>query len=101
MEKISLLRSRHEQLAESISRYEAKVARQASQLDEMNRSRGGHRLDDYQNDWKDSRKSGRVSGYSTEDLRREEEETRELEEKTKGLEDRVSGIEKDLGGLMR
>ena len=100
MEKISLLRSRHEQLAESIAKYEAKVAKQASLLDEMNRSRDGHELNDHRDDHSSSYRSGGAI-YSAEDLRREEEETRELEEKTRGLEDRVSGMERDLGGLMR
>ena len=100
MEKISVLRSRHEQLAESIMKYESKVAKQAALLNEMNYSRDDHGLEAFQGGYNDSKKAGRVF-HSAEDLRQEEEEIRELEEKAKGLEERVSGMERDLGGLMR
>ncbi|KAK5738576.1 hypothetical protein LTR17_005912 [Elasticomyces elasticus] len=100
-DKIAALRERHRELTANIAHYEDRVARNAQELQLMNRpsSRGGYRDDD-ENLGKEAEV---VEGpaMTREDLRREEEEVRELERKKKGLEERVSGMERDLGGLAR
>jgi hypothetical protein len=95
-EKIATLRARHEKLATSITRYEALVSKQASQLDRLNKPKDYDEPDGI--DFYESKGTPKITAK---DLRKEEEELRELEEKKRGLEDRVSGMEKDLGGLMR
>jgi len=103
VERIQSLRIRHGQLKTSLAHYEAKVARQARELERMNRSDG------WEGDSEDEDED-RVGTPGTpeedievtdEDLRREEDEIGELERKKKELEDRVSGMERDLGGLLR
>jgi predicted nucleic acid-binding Zn-ribbon protein len=103
MEKINSLRARHEQLTTSIDRYEARIAKQTTQLDRMNR-RDTHEEEDEPYDDPDD---GEVQTLpeqvpiTAEDIEREEEELRELEKKKRGLLDRVSSMERDLGGLLR
>ncbi|KAK3112396.1 hypothetical protein LTR53_011367 [Teratosphaeriaceae sp. CCFEE 6253] len=100
-EKISALRARHQQLAANIAHYEDRVARNAQELQLMNRppSRGGEREDvEVVDPDEEEDAAGQMTRH---DLKVEEEEVRRLEGKKKGLEERVSGMEKDLGGLMR
>mgnify|MGYP003622958650 CR=1 FL=1 len=102
-EKIAALRARHARVTASLSHYEGKVARQARELERMNRP------DDWEGeetDNGDEEAQNGEDGYEEveikeEDLRREEEEIKELERKKRELEDRVSGMERDLGGLLR
>ncbi|KAK5678894.1 hypothetical protein LTS10_008549 [Elasticomyces elasticus] len=100
-DKIAGLRERHQQLTANIAHYEDRVARNAQELQLMNRpsSRGGYRDDEDVA----SERVEMVEGptMTREDLRRGEEEVRELERKKRGLEERVSGMERDLGGLVR
>ena len=100
MEKINELRARHEHLAASIAKYEAKVVKQASQLDRMSRPKTDDEEDHY-NQEDNAYDEPEKTGFTADDLRHEEEEMRELEVKKRELEDRVSGVERDLGGLMR
>ena len=103
-DKIDVLRSRHERLSSSIAYYEARAAKQAAQLDKMNRPKEYNEHETYDDDDDDVIQSSmkvEPVQISRDDIRREEEEMRELEEKKKGLEERVSGMEKDLGGLLR
>ena len=104
LEKINSLRARHEQLASSIDRYKARIAKQISQLDRMNR-RDTH--DDggeeylYDSDDDEVPVLPEVLHITAEEIEREEEEMRELEKKKRGLLDRVTSMERDLGGLLR
>ncbi|KAH0543308.1 hypothetical protein FGG08_002371 [Glutinoglossum americanum] len=107
-QKISSLRTRYTQLASSISHYEARVNKQAAQLDRMNRGQD-YDIDADEDDDDDDAPSDRGPTAAAdeevevteEDLRKEEEEIRELERKKRMLEERVSGMERDLGGLLR
>ncbi|MCJ1250059.1 hypothetical protein MMC30_007285 [Trapelia coarctata] len=102
-EKINSLRACHEQLTSSIERYEARLAKQTSQLDRMNR-RYTHDDDDTHYDEPDDDEtptSPEQVHITAEDIEREEEEMRELEKKKRGLLDRVDSMERDLGGLLR
>ncbi|KAI9787623.1 MAG: hypothetical protein M1839_000154 [Geoglossum umbratile] len=107
LQKISTLRTRYSQLTSSISHYEARVAKQAAQLDRMNRGQDFDVDDDDDDeDDDDDAPSDRATAaeeiaVTEEDLRREEEEIRELERKKRAMEERVSGMERDLGGLLR
>ena len=101
-ERITSLRSRHELLTASISRYEARVAKQTAQLTKMNGKKEGR--NDYEEE--DSEEQGpdeATPGFhiTEEDLQKELIEIEELEKKKHLLEDRVSGMERDLGGLLR
>ncbi|KAK4979122.1 hypothetical protein LTR42_001624 [Elasticomyces elasticus] len=100
-DKIAGLRERHQQLTANIAHYEDRVARNAQELQLMNRpsSRGGYREEDEEAGVEAVMVEG--PAMTREDLRREEEEVRELERKKRGLEERVSGMERDLGGLAR
>ncbi|KAI9723642.1 MAG: hypothetical protein M1812_000942 [Candelaria pacifica] len=105
-EKISALRARSDQLTSSIAHYEARVSKQATQLERMNRPRhfGGEEEEDDPDDDEINITPVATGGgveVTEEDLRREQEEIQELEKKKRGLEDRVSGMERDLGGLLR
>jgi hypothetical protein len=93
------MRTRYGQLRNSVQHYETKVAKQAAQLERMNRPEayGG---DDDEEEEEDSPDPIELE-ITDEDLRREEEEVRELEKKKMALEERVNGMERDLGGLMR
>lgn len=102
-EKISSLRSRFDQLSASVTKYEARVARQVAQL--AKRNRRGDTSDDISlgpaatlelND-----DGANEIPITAEDLEREEQGIRELERKKRALEARVSGMERDLGGLLR
>ncbi|KAI9796276.1 MAG: hypothetical protein M1835_004399 [Candelina submexicana] len=108
-EKITALYARNNQLTSSIAHYEARVTRQAIQLEQMNRPRqiGGEEEEEDFDDHDDDPNiliAAVIKGdteITDEDLRKEEEEIQELERKKQGLEDRVSGMERDLGGLLR
>ena len=110
MEKIASLRSRYERLSSSLLDLEARVAKQASQLDRMNRPRGFEDEDDDDGgnevDPGDDTQVYVSTTVSDEevvpvDIQQEAEEIKELERKKRVLEDRVGGMEKDLGGLLR
>jgi len=97
-DKITALRRRHQQLEANLAYYEARVAEQTRELQEMGRPKAlqGAR------DSEDAGGHAEVEvALTREDLEREEEEVRELERKKRGLEERVEGMERDLGGLMR
>lgn len=103
IEKISALRSRYARVKGSLAYYEAKVARQARELERMNRP------SDWDGESDDEDPNGHFppvgeepeTTVTQEDLRLEEEEVKELERRKRELEDRVTGMEKDLGGLLR
>lgn len=100
-EKIAALRVRYGRVKTSLAHYEVKVAKQARELERMNRPEEweGNTEDDDE-DADDDELSEEVA-VTEEDLIREEEEIKELERKKKELEERVSGMERDLGGLLR
>ncbi|OXV07688.1 hypothetical protein Egran_04548 [Elaphomyces granulatus] len=96
-EKISTLRYRYQEVSDSIAQLEARVAKNAAQLDRLNRSYG---------DPDDDREPFEIRQPDTvditdEDIERELDEIHELEQKKRVLEDRVTGLERDLGGLRR
>lgn len=101
-EKIAALRARYSRVTTSLAHYEGKVARQARELERMNRPEDweGDEVDEDE-DAQNEEGEGEEVEITEEDLRREEEEIKELERKKKELEDRVSGMERDLGGLLR
>ena len=102
MDKIDSLRMRYKQLTSSIERYEARVAKQASQLERMNQSKNYNDNERYDNkDNNEALHKQQHSEITVEDIQREEAEMKELEKKKRGLEDRVSGYERDIGGLLR
>lgn len=100
-EKIAALRARYSRVTTSLAHYEGKVARQARELERLNRPEDweGDTIDD--GEAQEDEDNGEEIVVTEADLRREEEEIKELERKKKELEDRVSGMERDLGGLMR
>lgn len=98
--KIKSLRTRYEQLTASVEHYEARVGKQASQLERMNKSKH-HDEDGYDDDDHEAIVEYQATQVTTEYLEREEAEMKELERKKRGLEDRVSGYERDIGGLLR
>lgn len=105
-DRISSLRSRFDQLTASVTRYEARVSKQAAQLAKRNR-RGNPNddgddtcLEELTYPTSEDRPVNEMP-ITVEDLEREEQEIRELERKKRTLEDRLSGMEKDLGGLLR
>ncbi|KAL8813656.1 MAG: hypothetical protein Q9200_000073 [Gallowayella weberi] len=105
-DKISSLRSRFDQLATSVSRYEARVSKQAAQLAKRNRREGSKddRDDTSPGESFDLELNDTILNevpITAADIEREEQEIRELERKKRTLEDRLSGMERDLGGLLR
>jgi chromosome segregation ATPase len=101
-EKIAALRARYSRVTTSLAHYEGKVARQARELERMNRPEDWE-CDEVDEDEDAQNEEGEDEEVeiTEEDLRREEEEIKKLERKKKELEDRVSGMERDLGGLLR
>lgn len=95
-DQINGLRRRHQQLEANIAHYEARVAEQTRELQDMARTKVRNSMLPDADDVKEEQ-----IPFTKEDLAREEEEVRELERKKKGLEERVEGMERDLGGLMR
>lgn len=95
-EKIAGLRYRHELVTESINELEARVAKNAAELEKMSHSYGDD-FDDY--DGADPIQA-EVVHVTDADLEREIAEIRELERKKRSLEARVNGMERDLGGLL-
>ncbi|KAL9013060.1 MAG: hypothetical protein Q9173_002233 [Seirophora scorigena] len=106
-EKISSLHSRFNQLTASVTRYENRVSKNATQLAKLNRSGDDRDADDEHLDPGASPDlesgEGKFSELpiTAEQLEREEQEVRELERRKQNLEERVSGMERDLGGLLR
>ncbi|KAI9837809.1 MAG: hypothetical protein M1819_006743 [Sarea resinae] len=101
-ERISSLRGRYQQLTSSLTEYEARVAKQAAQLERMNRPKAYDGDDDFDDDEALDVPVGVENvEFTEEELRSEEEEIRQLEKRKRGLEERVSGMEKDMGGLLR
>jgi hypothetical protein len=103
MDKISLLRHRHQRLMESIDHYESVVDDQQSQLKQLHRPRDEDGDGDEPED-PDDEESDRGPGdfvMSEEEMKKEEEEIRELERKKMILEDRVSSLGKDITGVLR
>ena len=102
MEKIVLLRARHEQLTSSIKRYEARIAQQTVQLEKINKRSQYSDTEDAKAEHNyDNAKSPLNIQVTAGDIQREEEEMRELEKKKQGLVDQVSSMDRDLGGLLR
>lgn len=104
-EKIVALRARYSRVTTSLAHYEGKVARQARELERMNRPEDweGDEVDEDEDDEdaQNEEGNGEEVEITEDDLRKEEEEIKELERKKKELEDRVSSMERDLGGLLR
>lgn len=106
-ERITSLRSRFKQVAESVALYEARVASQTAQLSRMNKSLDS--CQDHEDEHGDEDTDAiasvnpqhEVAPVTDEELRREEQAIRELEQKKRELEERVASMEKDLGGLLR
>ena len=92
---------RYKQLTSSIERYEARVSKQASQLERMNQSKNYNATEKYVNKDHEALHEQQYAEINAEDIQREEAEMKELEKKKRGLEDRVSGYERDIGGLLR
>ncbi|MCJ1436436.1 hypothetical protein MMC27_005815 [Xylographa pallens] len=101
IDKIDSLRMRYKQLTSSIERYEARVAKQASQLEIMNQPKNYNDDKRYDNKDDEAPHKQQPAEITVEDIQREEAELKELEKKKRGLEDRVSGYERDIGGLLR
>ncbi|KAI9731071.1 MAG: hypothetical protein M1818_007928 [Claussenomyces sp. TS43310] len=104
-DRIAALRLRYARLRGSLAHYEAKVARQTSELERMNRPSDWEGGSDDEAEEKGGQEADREQGqekYITEEhLRAEEEEIKDLEMRKRELEDRVIGMERDLGGLLR
>jgi hypothetical protein len=101
-EKISSIRTRHRQVTDSIAYYEERVAKQAAQLERLNRPQStGEYYEEDVDQAVGGEESQEEAQITAEDLQREQDEIRELELKKKALEERVSGMERDLGGLNR
>ncbi|ERF70762.1 hypothetical protein EPUS_05114 [Endocarpon pusillum Z07020] len=106
-ERITSLRSRFKQVAESVAVYEARVASQTAQLSRMNKSLDSSQdhEDEHQDEDADAIASANsqhgAAPVTDEELRTEEQAIRELEQKKRELEERVASMEKDLGGLLR
>jgi chromosome segregation ATPase len=102
-EKITSLRNRFDQVAESVAIYEAKVANQTSQLSLMNNILSQGQDYDEENEEVTGAVEARreVAPVTEDELRAEEQEIKELEQKKRALEERVASMEKDLGGLLR
>jgi chromosome segregation ATPase len=96
VEKISALRYRHQQITESLTQLEARVADNTAELARM--SQAYDKEDEFELPEPAQESAANVTD---EDIQRELQEIRELEQKKRGLEERVTGIERDLGGLMR
>lgn len=97
-ERIASLRSRHRNIAESISRHEEKVSKQQTKLNKLNKH-SDYVQDTYEDENVPNESFEMMA--TEQDLDMEEQEIRELEAKKRALEERVSGMEKDLGGLLR
>lgn len=108
-ERIATFRARYEQLSSSISYQDARVAKQAAELDRIYRPKDFDEDEDGVGEDQDVDREFRLSaqvlakGSQVDDIdmKQEEKEIKELERKKRGLEDRVSGMERDLGGLLR
>ncbi|KAI4208718.1 MAG: hypothetical protein LQ348_000039 [Seirophora lacunosa] len=106
-EKISSLHSRFNQLTASVTRYENRVSKNATQLAKLNRSGDDRDADDEHldrgasPDLESGERKFSEMPITAEQLEREEQEVRELERRKQNLEERVSGMERDLGGLLR
>ena len=96
-EKISALRYQHQEVSESVVQLEARVTKNAAELDRLNRFDG---------DPDDDREPFEMRQPDTlditdKDIERELNEIHELEQKKRVLEDRVIRLERDLGDLRR
>ena len=102
-ERITSLRSRYKQAAESVALYEERVASQTAQLDRMNKSLDNGLDDDegIENPFASTDPQHEVQPITEDELRAEEQAIRELEQKKREMEERVTSMEKDLGGLLR
>jgi len=102
-ERIGALRNRFARLQTSLKHYEARVAKQARELERGSRAAGWEEEeeDEEEEEGGDGDGDDTMMEVTDDDLLREEEEIRELERKKKELEERVSGMERDLGGLLR
>jgi hypothetical protein len=97
MEKIALLRERHQSLAASVAEYQDLVAHQQSQLAEIDTesARGNNDLAEHDAQEMTPRT------LTEADVVAEQTEIRELMARKEALEDRVNGMGKDLEGLLR
>lgn len=103
MEKIDVLRHRHQRLMESIEYYEARVDEQQSQLKQLNRPRDFDDEDENidPEDEDEAQMDGGDFVMTEEEVKNEEEEIRELEKRKQVLEERVSALGKDITGVLR
>lgn len=96
-ERVSAIRSKHQQITSSITFYQSKIKRQqssSSQYDEVDNPAQFH--DDEVGAGLNSEATHTVTD---EDIEAEEAAIRELEGRKRTLESRVLGMEKDLGRL--
>ena len=97
------LRQRHQQLTNSIEKYENRVAEQAMLLSQLNRTRnpkyGGNEIEE--DHLHEIAEQKMTNSQPLPETKIDEEEIKELERKKHALEDRVSGMEKDLAGVLR
>lgn len=103
MEKIDVLRHRHQRLMESIEYYGARVDDQQSQLKRLNRPRD---FDDEDEELDvgaadEAEAEGNDLVMTEEEVKNEEEEIRELEKRKQVLEERVNALGKDITGVLR
>lgn len=99
-EKIRALRSRHREVAASVSMLEGKVSKQQALLSTTNPTTNPEE-DGHDGLAREVVNSDTRPQYTEQDFQTEEDEIRELEAKKKVLEDRVSDMERDLGGLLK
>ena len=99
-DRIAQARHRYGRIEKSLRYYEEKVARQARELERMQRAGEEDFEDEMDMEWEQPQQE--EEDVDIEELiMAEEEEIRELERKKRELEERVSGMERDLGGLLR
>ncbi|KAH0845576.1 hypothetical protein AYO21_05505 [Fonsecaea monophora] len=100
-DRIRALRTRHREVAGSITILEDKVSRQQSLLESANQASNPEEILDENDLGQDLSKYSDTPNLTGEDFQLEEEEIRLLEARKKTLEERVAGMERDLGGLLK
>ncbi|KKF93787.1 DNA replication regulator SLD2 [Ceratocystis platani] len=95
--RISQIRNKHANLANTMAYYENKVAEQSLQLEAMNKDWMDE--DGMKHEEEEEENENDSIVITEEDLRAEEEEVRELDRKKRDLQNRLRAMEKDLGGL--
>lgn len=100
-EEINKLRTRHQQLINSIAKYEHRVADQTEMLSRLNRTRDMvFDCEEKEGDGEKSTEEPASISHSMQEAKLDEGEIRDLEKRKYILESRVAGIEKDLAGVL-